>query len=213
MHYAHSVSASDQTNWEPLNVHLEAVAKRAEGFAATFRAGDWGHVAGLLHDLGKYSEAFQQRLKGKVGKIDHATAGAIEAGKLYPLLQSRPLQFVIAGHHAGLADGRGLAGERDGQRARSTLEVRLGREVEDYGAFAREIILPDHLPLPPLCLQRHRCGFQVALFTRMLFSCLVDADYLETERFYNGGMPRETGAPDLSTLKGMLDTHLRGGVD
>jgi len=210
MHYAHSRFGSDQSNWEPLAVHLNAVAKGAEGFAATFGAGDWGHVAGLLHDLGKYSDAFQRRLKGEVGKVDHATAGAIEAGKLYGYPLARPLQFVIAGHHAGLADGRVLAGGSVDQRARSTLEERLSRTIEDYRAFDREIAVPNQLPPLPLSLQRHRCGFQLALFTRMLFSCLVDADFLETERFYNDGVPREAGDPDLSSLKAMLDAHLRG---
>ena len=57
------------------------VADLARERAAQFGAGEWGAVAGLLHDLGKYSDAFQARLEGRSGRVDHSTAGALEAGK------------------------------------------------------------------------------------------------------------------------------------
>ena len=161
------------------------VADLARARAAKFGAGEWGYVAGLLHDLGKYSAEFQARLEGRSGRVDHSTAGAVEAGKRWQAL-ARPLQFVVAGHHAGLANG----GEEEHSR-RSSLRDRLAAAVADYSAYAGEIELPTDLPPPRLASHKDaegrsdRAGFQAAFFTRMLFSCLVDADYLDTEAFYD----------------------------
>ena len=118
----------------------------------------------------KYSNAFQARLAGCSGRVDHSTAGAVEAGERWQGL-ARPLQFVVAGHHAGLANG----GEEE-QSRRSSLRDRLAAAVLDYSAYARDIELAT--ALSPLRLAPHkdaggrsdRAGFQAAFFTRMLFS-------------------------------------------
>ncbi len=75
-HYAHTGKRSDCTDWQPLKDHLTSVAKLAHARAQAFGAADWAHLVGLLHDLGKYSQAFQQRLHGSNERADHATAGA-----------------------------------------------------------------------------------------------------------------------------------------
>jgi hypothetical protein len=103
-YFAHSTDATDQADWQPLAEHLQAVARLAALHAAKIGAGAWGELAGLLHDAGKYSQAFQERLCGG-SRVDHATAGAWLATQRWPAVMSRPLQFVVAGHHAGLADG------------------------------------------------------------------------------------------------------------
>jgi CRISPR-associated endonuclease/helicase Cas3 len=180
------------------------VAELARERAAKFGAGEWGHVAGLLHDLGKYSGAFQARLEGLSGRVDHSTAGALEAGKRWQGL-ARPLQFVVAGHHAGLANG----GEEDGRR--SSLRDRLTTAATDYGAYRAEIELPESLARIPMQGQRARAGLQCAFFTRVLFSCLVDADYLDTEAFYDrveGRPSRRAAPPPLAELKAKLDKYL-----
>lgn len=82
--------------------HLEGTAALCAAFAAGFGAEEQGRLAGLTHDLGKYSDAFQIRLRGGP-KVDHATAGAFECMKL-----GQPLAaFAVAGHHGGLPDGGG----------------------------------------------------------------------------------------------------------
>ncbi len=76
--------------WLPhlIDDHLLGVAALAEDFAAAFAAGDWARLAGLWHDLGKYSTAFQHRIRSvsgydahieAPGKVDHSTAGALYA--------------------------------------------------------------------------------------------------------------------------------------
>jgi CRISPR-associated endonuclease/helicase Cas3 len=73
--YAHSIEGKPEDHWQTLEDHLCNVAEMAGNFAAKFGAGDWGYLAGLWHDLGKYSDAFQERLHGGA-KVDHSTAGA-----------------------------------------------------------------------------------------------------------------------------------------
>src|SRR5712671_6633986 len=98
-----------------LEEHLRGVAQRAEAYAHDFGGGDWAQVAGLWHDLGKYSVEFQRRIKsvsgydpdahleGQVGRVDHSTAGAQHAVKQFGV-HGRILAYLIAGHHAGLPD-------------------------------------------------------------------------------------------------------------
>jgi len=203
-YYAHSGGNDDKSDWQTLVEHLEAVADLAAANAERFGAAEWGRAAGLLHDLGKYSSAFQRRLDGGA-RTDHSTAGAKVAGELY----RKPgtlLQYVVAGHHAGLADAGGAPRVK-----RSTLADRLKIQVAPYEAFATEVKLPEKLPPPPLRCRRDRVGFQLALFTRMLFGSLVDADYRDTEAFYDRIEGRRAPVddwPDIGTLRARLDRHL-----
>ena len=173
VYYAHSTDSADKADWQPLAEHLKDVARLAEEFAAVFGAGKWGRFAGLSHDAGKATEAFQARLEGKPERVDHSTLGARlardNAGQLGLLLS-----YVVAGHHGGLPDG----GEQE-----SELHYRLrhGKVPED-AVLLPEINLPGNLTLP-FKLAKDRAGFSLSLFTRMVFSCLVDADFLDTEAF------------------------------
>lgn len=207
--FAHSDSRARQEDWHVLRDHLQCVGERAGDAAAKFAAGGMGQVAGLLHDLGKYSSAFQARLRGEGGRVDHSTAGAIVAAKRYRAGQL--IAAAIAGHHAGLADGSG-SGKRLPleDRLKQTFGVDLPALDPAWGS---EIVLPAVLSPPPF--RKHpdarRRGFQLAFFIRMLFSCLVDADYLDTERWFaavEGAAPLRGGLPDLVQLKAALDEHL-----
>lgn len=176
-HYAHS--APEGHEWQGLKEHLEAVAGRARSFADKFGAGVWAEAAGLLHDIGKYSDAFQARLEGDPASVDHSTAGAHLAREQYNVAGNL-LAAGVAGHHAGLANGN-IPG------ARTMLADRLAANIPNYSAWELEITLP---ALTAPRLERHstvgdqRVGFQFAHLGRMIFSSLVDADYLDTEAFY-----------------------------
>ena len=112
--FAHSVPGQPHDTWQPLYAHLTAAAHRAAEFAAAFGSDEWAFLCGLLHDLGKFSSAFQKRLDGDK-RVDHSLAGALEAiahvesGPYAPL--ATPIAHIISGHHTGLADG--VPGESD----------------------------------------------------------------------------------------------------
>ena len=165
--------------------HLQGTAQRAREFASSFGASDWAELAGWWHDLGKFKEDFQSyirsasrydadaHLENIPGKVDHSAAGAIHAcerdkGK------GRILAYLIAGHHAGLPDwykgevkGRGLC-DRLGE-AQHLGDAKAGKPPVPLLSAP----LPTSFP-PSVPEQAH-------LWIRMLFSCLVDADFLDTE--------------------------------
>ena len=179
--FAHSLPGRSEAEWEPLSHHLRQVGERAGAFAAVFGAARVGHVMGVLHDIGKHSQAYQRYIRTpqtsetKASGPDHSTAGAKEAVCLYGAL-GRLMGFGIAGHHSGLMDGH-------------TLTAREGKTVEDYTGWQEHAPpLPDIATLLAT-LKKPRCNaiepaFSLFFLARMLFSCLVDADFLETERFH-----------------------------
>ncbi|WP_185739855.1 CRISPR-associated endonuclease Cas3'' [Pseudomonas aeruginosa] len=204
--FAHSTLKADRSDWQPLVEHLQAVARLAGEKAAFFGGGELAALAGLLHDLGKYTDEFQRRIAGDAIRVDHTGRGAILAVERYGAL-GQLLAYGIAGHHAGLANGR-EAGERTALADRLK-GVDLPRLLETWHA---EIELPDRLQPPPLKPRPGRGFFQLAFLGRMLFSCLVDADYLDTEAFYDRTEGRrslrEQARPSLAELRAALDGHL-----
>lgn len=184
--------------WEPLGEHAARVAARAALFARAFGAEELAHVAGLLHDVGKASAGFQAYLRGEGASVDHSTAGAQLACRRYGDRVSKLLAYAIAGHHAGLPDG--IGGER------ATLAERLTKRVEPFDRWPEAVTLPADLRPKDMDARQDRLGFQLAFFTRMLFSCLVDADFLETERFARGEV-REAW-PALAGLAPRLEARL-----
>jgi len=203
MLYAHTLPERPEADWEPLAAHLQCVADCAEAFASAFGASSWGRATGLLHDLGKHSQAFQDYLKlAAVGAArkgpDHSTAGAQAAMDHYGKQLGRLLSYVVAGHHGGLPDG--ILG----------LDERLKKMVEPWREGAGGILasLPqvDRLPL---VANNSAIGFQLMFFARMLFSCLVDADSLCTEAFTSPDKAAwRRGYISLPEMKRRLDAHL-----
>lgn len=190
MYYAHSTDKQDKNDWQLLKDHLENVANIASGFSREFNAEQFGYASGLLHDIGKYSPEFQRRLDGTNIRVDHSTAGAQEARKLYGIFQSRILEYIITGHHGGLLNyGTKECG----------LDERLSRPfLPDYSAYKGEILAPDlNKVRPSLTPINNKMGFSISFYTRMLFSCLVDADFLDTERFLS---------PDKSSFRGQYES-------
>lgn len=205
--YAHSGECSDCSDWQLLPDHLNGVARLAEVFASFFGGQELAKHAGLLHDLGKYCNEFFARLKGSSKRVDHATAGAKIAFEKWGQ-PGKLLSYCIAGHHTGLANG---INPGDG---RSTLDERLklkhgvnGLPVLDE-VWKKEIYLADNLAVPSFKRPpAGREGFQVAFLTRMIFSCLIDADRTDTSRYYaslNGSPINENAYPTLIQLKSQL---------
>ncbi len=162
-YYAHSVGSS-KADWQLLHDHLEAVAWLSARFASRFNGGSLGRAVGLLHDLGKYSAEFQRRLEGELIRVDHSTAGAQEALRLYGAAIGTLIGYVVAGHHTGLPDYGTAADD-------ASLAARLRRSgLTDYGAYAQdEMHFPQKgelaLPISFLPSQPH---FSLQFFIRML---------------------------------------------
>lgn len=211
--YAHSTSLQDKSDWQPLSGHLVSVGRLARLHASVFQAQTMAEAIGLLHDLGKYTVDFQLRICGEAVRVDHATHGAILALKKYGQI-GYLLAYAIAGHHAGLANGND-AGERTSLKDRL-----LGKGLPPLlPEWEHEIELPANLGGLPF--KQGGAGgamFQASFLVRMLFSCLVDADYLDTEAFYDkvalAGEPNDRGilralqVPSLTALRDRLDAHL-----
>src|SRR5262249_35145913 len=148
-------------------------------------ASELGGLLGLLHDLGKYDEAFQRRLYGDPRPYDHSTAGAcILAGRYGKI--GKLLAYAVAGHHSGLPPGtRDESRETDRRSLEERLKTGFAQAEQALArAQADGLVLPK-IPTPTFKPEgKDHAGLQLVLFLRMLFSCLVDADRLETERFY-----------------------------
>ncbi|MDO8399352.1 MAG: CRISPR-associated helicase Cas3' [Bradyrhizobium sp.] len=185
MHYAHSTATAGGSNWQPLQGHLRQTALRARSFGGKFGAAKAAALAGWLHDLGKYSQAYQAYIAGRgPGGVDHSTAGAQQIMKLS--LKGRDqgiaelIAYAIAGHHAGLPDMTGADGEV------SALADRLKKSIPALDPVWQSEIEADLSGLFPAGIKPvpNMGAFQIAFLGRMIFSCLVDADFLDTEAFY-----------------------------
>lgn len=180
--YAHAVPGDiTKESWQPLEEHLSNVSKLAGLFAQSFDAEEWARLVGLVHDAGKASARFQKRLEGAPIQVDHSTAGAKVLSKEYGWL-GKDLAFLVAGHHGGMPNG-----EKDGRR--TSLNARLKEPLENYDDFFNLVELPDarsFMQSAPAFLRglpAERLAFTGSFLLRMLYSCLVDADYLDTEAF------------------------------
>ena len=226
--YAHTLADHAPDDWETLAAHLDKVARSASTFAEAFGAQLWGEVLGRCHDLGKLSDDFQLYLRNAgaasvdagaenedtTGKrVDHSTFGARFVAKALGNVPGQLLAFCIAGHHTGLPDETSA----DDATQRSTLRYKLDTSMYRIPDVpAANIVLPKLTsPLKPSAAGRDEVPFQFAFFTRMLFSCLIDADRTRTEEFcapekavVRSGLDAGQGRPSLAALKDQLDASL-----
>lgn len=213
---AHIKKNPDGSWAEPhlLNEHLKSTAKLAAQFASEFGNNDWAELCGLLHDLGKYHPDWQKYLRKETGYIDedvhienhsgrpnHSGAGAIfifEKFKNSPM--AKALAYVVAGHHSGLPDWVGQLNERIEKESDVTKPI---IEIEEAKHFL-ETSIPSSLPsiFQNTVLDKE----QLHLWIRMLFSCLVDADFLDTESYMSG--KREVKYKSLEELKELFDNYM-----
>ena len=169
---------SEDSREQTILAHLQGTAALAKEFARPFGGEDQARLAGIAHDIGKYSSAFQKRLRGDPQMVDHATAGAYECGRLGQIFAA----FAVAGHHGGLPDGGTQADGPDDATFRGRMKRLERGKLEPYSAWRDEVQLP--AAAAPAYAQADLA--QGMFFTRMLYSCLVDADYLDTEAFMIG---------------------------
>ncbi|WP_255424737.1 CRISPR-associated endonuclease Cas3'' [Corallococcus sp. CA053C] len=205
-----------------LREHLECVGEKAARFAQRFNSAEWARLAGRWHDLGKYVPAFQNMIRrengleahleeGPAGPRDHSTAGALHARRVLGVDLATPLAFVIAGHHAGLADAEALA-DRLTQESRQRLYAQvLERPVpEDLLRAEAPPSLPDFLMGAPASLVlRKALRRRMEVWTRMLFSALCDADFMDTEAFFDAGRAAlRVEPPPIAVLRDRLQRYL-----
>lgn len=205
---------------ELLRDHLKLVAERAKGYAAAFDVSTEAYLAGLLHDLGKYGDLFQRRLEGKESGIDHWSAGAWAALERYKL-KGIAAALAIQGHHIGLqSSNKDSLGALNPKKLQAQHPLSLKLSEADTGKLIT-CLKNDNLTLTPINeidSSIYRWGIDNAasmLDVRMLFSALVDADFVETEAWFKADKTgvrqyREPGLPlesskALAGLQSYLD--------
>lgn len=181
--------------------HQQGVAEKAESFAAEFGMGDFGKVMGLLHDKGKEQSEWQKYIQGVTGYKPeyayvkkgphHAYVGAVIAKKLYPSIYPLIAQ-PIAGHHRGLYDY-------------SDYEEEIKRLIPN------DVTIGDKIQCASMKLPKTEFGKEdLHHLIRMLFSCLVDADSLDTEQFLNPEQSKLRGCcTSMQELLKMMESHLQ----
>ncbi len=181
--YAHSGQMPDKSDWQTLADHEAGVAGRAGLYAAQFGLTKTAELAGRLHDFGKNDPAFQRRLSGDTARVDHSTAGAhlvIGRGGTRDRLSAEIVSYAILGHHAGLPDAIG-----DGAAMHSRLEnFALANPIAPALAASVAVDLAEVAAEIRSRIGRDSPQFDLSVVGRMVFSCLVDADFRDTEAFY-----------------------------
>lgn len=216
--YVAHVKLEERTGeWRPphsLEEHLKKVAELSGANAAEFHSTGWGTAAGLWHDLGKYRGSFQKYIRDASGyerenahvespqRVTHSTAGATHAITQWPSVPGYIIAYLIAGHHAGLPDWSG---------GRGSLQFRLKEAEQEYSeSMAAEI--PEHLLVAtqPSVPRPAQSPDSISLWMRLLFSCLVDADFLDTESYMAPERLVQRGkSPRLSDLHPLYFERMR----
>ena len=177
--------------------HLSETAALSAKFARSFDAEPQGRLIGLAHDIGKCSAEFQERLRG--GRIvDHASAGALECAKQ----DAEWAACCVSGHHGGLPDVGNLANDgADTPTLYGRLRKALGGGIPTYE-------IPLSLPHTEAPYGYGANALTDSFLIRMLYSCLVDADYLDTERFMSNGLVKRDTGEALPALLEKLERYI-----
>lgn len=165
-----------EENAQTLQDHLNNVSKYTEMFSSDFDAGEIGALLGLVHDLGKYQKKFQDRIRGHSVRVDHATEGAILLTEKWNKLGWFH-GMVVSGHHTGLKDSGSGSNKSD-----ATYSSRFNNYQGEKVDFGQELKLPNFTPKKIDC-DKETMSFALATYFKMLFSCLVDADWTDTEEY------------------------------
>jgi CRISPR-associated endonuclease/helicase Cas3 len=229
-YYAHSKVQSDGTvTFETMDEHVQLVSDKARQFGMVFGAEAWSEILGHWHDIGKYSKEFQVYLRSatdadphfaeRTDKVDHSTAGAQHANNSNAGFNiETALAWCIAGHHAGLSN-------YSVSEQISSLKKRLDKQnIPDWSnapQSTRERQVPSEYPKAVLNSvhhhyksqtpeAKHRAAFVWGFFVRMIYSTLVDADFLATEAFMDAATSSQRHVKNHSVddLLACLKVHL-----
>lgn len=184
---------------QSIKEHCENVAALAASFAEPFGGKEIAAYAGMLHDIGKYSSAFQRRINGSSEETDHSTAGAQVAFN-ERTKEGCVAAFCIGGHHAGLPN----MGSQFDDASEGTLFGKLHRTPDAFDDYKKELTIisptmPDWVKKDP---------YSSYFFTKMVYSALVDADYLDTEKFVHGGKVERNSGEPISCLLNKLNKYV-----
>lgn len=182
--------------------HLHGTAAAAERFAAVFGEESAGKICGLLHDIGKYTPEFQRRLHGDSRQTDHSTAGALEA---LCLLKDPIISMCIAGHHTGLMNIGGRYSRYKDGTFKGRMTAKAGKDIPDYSCYKEEIKIGKDEYAP----SRQKDCRDAFFYTHMLYSCLVDADFLDTEAFMSDNTAVRGGYSGIDELSRCLDRYIK----
>ena len=211
---------------QSLRSHLNGTAILAESYSVDALK-DILFNAGLLHDIGKYQDSFQKKIRGDPKRVDHSTCGAIEAKKTMPRIIATIMEFIIAGHHSGLPDGGKKADQSyDTYAGHYSLYARLKMtDFDPYDDYKNDVVLKkideDALNrfiayllenIMPLWQSNQALASElfideISYLIRYCYSCLTDADSIDTEHFCRG-IIRNTLKADFHICLEKLDEQL-----
>ena len=176
---------------------------------------DFMYALGMLHDAGKVQDSFQRKIEGANIKVEHSICGAKIAQQHYPGAMGLMMEYCIAGHHCGIPDGGFVNDTPD----MATLSARLKRDTEDYSAYQKELTLiqPNQQKFFQFLMQDcnkdiERLVDKFAFLSRYAFSCLTDADSLDTAAFCSGGNLAEPLKADFAACLNKVNTKLSSFV-
>lgn len=179
---------SENGEVQSVKQHCENTAELAASFSVPEMC-ELNRAIGLMHDIGKYQASFQKRINGESVKVEHSICGAQAAKEMFAPPVAHLIASCIAGHHGGLPDPGSTGDDAD----MPTLRGRLSRQCEDFGVYKSELNAPQIDESRFMRFLAEDCGKNVNLFidkyaflTRYCFSCLTDADSVDTAEFCTG---------------------------
>ncbi|MBF9071889.1 CRISPR-associated endonuclease Cas3'' [Streptacidiphilus fuscans] len=201
--WAHSRSPVSRRR-HALEEHLRGSAALASAFGEVFGAGELAEYLALVHDVGKGSCAWQSGLVdraeaggGSVG-VPHKEAGAWLAAQHAGV----PFAAVVQGHHGGLPGFQELLDLLAELKGGSHQDQGLIEEaITRVEALVPQIRPAGRVPLPKWLVERNQnARLDLDLLLRMLFSCVVDADFLDTGAHFAGTTASPGESADMRAL-------------
>ncbi|MEY8338867.1 CRISPR-associated helicase Cas3' [Lachnospiraceae bacterium 62-35] len=192
----------DTQEVQTIKEHSESTAEQCSEFAIPILK-EAVSIMGLLHDSGKYQDSFQKRIDGGKLHVEHSICGALEARKKYPNALGLMMEYCIAGHHSGIPDG----GSPNDTEDMPTLYGRMNRKFEDFSAYKADLTIPEIDEQKVIeflmkdCKNREMAVNKFAFLTRYCFSCLTDADSLDTAEFCGNAAERPLKADFFACLE------------
>ena len=214
--YARRIDDYGEIRYQTLIDHIQGVSKYTEEFVQKFFVKNTGKILGYLHDLGKYSEEFQKRIRGENIKVDHSTAGAVVcdeierdfiSNKNKEYIVYKILKYCIVGHHSGLMN-HGNQFDID-----STLVSRLKKRHDqlcDFSDWKKEIDIEElkKIIITKNEIRYFNSNFSIQMLIRFLFSSLVDGDRLDAQTFSEGEKNINCEHINLSSMLDIFNEYM-----